>query len=213
MVELEYLSPRSDQCLPPSVECPVSDRPATRDFVRSGDGYMAPLSSLHAAAVRDLCLTGSSAGDAVPWSDVGLMDAVKEGDSIMTLRLMVSLLALFLASCTQRSQRVMDTPAARLVGHWITEESDDLYFAASNADGLGNFAHVHRNGTDRYQYKIVRQIPQVDRVIVQMLFPNGNKAIATCVIPKDGKILERTTEIYDMKTTTILRYVDGRQEP
>lgn len=128
--------------------------------------------------------------------------------------LLASIVAIFFASTSYGAERILGTPAERLIGHWSTESGDNLYYAKIRADGLGGYILVQPDGnTASHQYKIVSQIPTGERVIVQVLFSNGDKRNETYIIPKDGKELTATTELLGMKITLQLKYVGGKTEP
>jgi len=125
--------------------------------------------------------------------------------------LALALVALILTSCSQRD---MDSPADRLVGHWSTESGDDLYYSKVKTDGIGSYIPVGPDGnTARHKYKVVSQIPAGERVIVQLLFSNGDKRQEEYMLGKDGKELVSTTEILGTEITSKLKYVDGKIEP
>jgi hypothetical protein len=128
--------------------------------------------------------------------------------------LLLSLIALFFASPSSGGERILGTPAERLVGHWSTESGDNLYYAKIKSDGLGSYILVQPNGNIAiHRYKIISQISAGERIIVQLIFSGGNKRYATYMISKDGKELESTTEILGMKITLRLKYVDDKEKP
>ncbi len=133
--------------------------------------------------------------------------------------LVLALVALILTSCSQRNidspaQRTMDTPADRLVGHWSTKSGDSLYYSKVKTDGIGSYILVQTDGnTALHKYKVVSQIPAGERVIVQLLFSDGDKRDEQYIVGEDGKELVKTTEILGGTVTGKLKYVDGKIEP
>ncbi len=128
-----------------------------------------------------------------------------------TRMLLISLVTLFLVSCGQRD---MGTPAERLIGHWSTKSSDHLYYAKTTDDGLGSYILVQPDGnTARHQYKVVSQIPTGERIIVLLMFSDGDKRQEEYMISKDGRELEETTEIRGMEIKSKLTYVDNKTVP
>jgi len=125
--------------------------------------------------------------------------------------LLLSLVTLFLVSCGQRD---MGTPAERLIGHWSTKSGDHLYYAKAKDDGLGSYVLVQPDGnTSRHQYKVVSQIPTGERVFVILMFSDGDKRKEEYTISKDGRELEKTTEILGIEVKSKLTYVDNRTAP
>ena len=128
--------------------------------------------------------------------------------------LLLSLVALLFAASSYGVERALGTPAGRLVGHWSTKSGDNLYYAKIRADGFGSYVLVQSDGnTARHQYKLVSQIPNGKRVIVQLLFSDGDKRNETYLVEKDGKELTSTTDILAMKITSQLKYINGKTEP
>ena len=128
--------------------------------------------------------------------------------------LLLSLIALLIASSSFGGKRIFSTPAERLVGHWSTKPGDNLYYGKLKSDGFGSYILVQPDGnTALHQYKIVSQIPAGERVMVQLIFSDGDKRNATYIISKNGEELESTTEILGMKITTQQKYVDDKEKP
>jgi hypothetical protein len=128
--------------------------------------------------------------------------------------LLVSFVLLVCAGTSNGSERSLGTPAERLIGHWSTRVGDHLYYAKIRADGLGSYVLVQPDGnTARHQYKIVSQIPTGERVIVQLLFSDGDKRNETYLIAKDGQELTATTVFHAMTITSQLKYVDSKIKP
>lgn len=128
--------------------------------------------------------------------------------------LLLSLIALFFASPSSGGERILGTPAERLVGHWSTGAGDNLYYGKIKSDGLGSYILVQPDGnTALHQYKIISQIPLKERVIVQLIFSDGKTRIETYMISKDGKEHESTTEVHGMKITSQHKYVDDKEKP
>jgi hypothetical protein len=126
---------------------------------------------------------------------------------------LLSLLVIFFAASSSGGERILSTPAERLVGHWSIA-GDNLYYGKLKSDGLGSYIIVHPNGsTYVFPYRIISQIPAEERVTVQLILSSGETRNDTCVISKDGKKLESTTELVGMKITTQLKYVDDKEKP
>ena len=87
-----------------------------------------------------------------------------------------------MASCINRN---FDTPADRLVGHWATDVGDNLYYSKADKNGVGRYILVQDDGnTARHQYKIISQIPDGERIVVNLLFASGSQRAETLIISK-----------------------------
>ena len=128
-----------------------------------------------------------------------------------TALLVAAVSALALVSCAERT---LTTPADRLVGHWATAMEDHLYFSKADSEGMGRYTLVQFDGnTARHNYKIVSQIPDGDRVIVLLLFSDGDQRTDEFHVSQDGSTAQSTTVIFGAEITSELRYVDEKEEP
>jgi hypothetical protein len=112
------------------------------------------------------------------------------------------------------NERSSGTPVERLVGHWSTKAGDNLYYSKIKSDGFGSYVLVQPDGnTAFHQYKLVAQTPQGDRVIVQLIFSDGDTRTQTFIVSKDGEELESNTKVLDITITSHLNYVDNKENP
>ena len=130
------------------------------------------------------------------------------------------LIALFFAAnssggekLSSKGERILSTPADRLVGHWSNELEENYYYGKLT-DGFGRYIIVAPNGkTVFHQYKIISQSPEGEKIVVQLLFSNGDKREETYVISKDGKELKKTTIYRGIGVITLRYYVDDKEKP
>ena len=130
------------------------------------------------------------------------------------------LIALFFAGnssggekISSTDERILSTPADRLVGHW-SNELEENYFYGKLTDGFGSYIIATPNGeTVFHQYKIISQYPEREKIVVQLLFSNGDKREETYLIAKDGKELKKTTIYRGIGVITLRYYVDDKEKP
>lgn len=112
------------------------------------------------------------------------------------------------------NERNLGTPAERLIGHWSTESGDNLYYSKIKSDGIGNYILIQPDGNIAFhQYKLISQVPQGNRIIIQLIFSDGDTRTQTFIVSKDGKEIESNTKVLDMTVTSQLNYVDNKEQP
>jgi hypothetical protein len=128
--------------------------------------------------------------------------------------MVIAFIALFITSPSFSNERLMDTPADRLIGHWVTQTKGHLYISKLNTEGIGNYTMVQPDGSTEYhRYKIVSQIPNGEQVVLRILYSDNRTRDDVCTVSKDGKEFRQTIRASRLKATTSRFYVDSKTEP
>jgi len=109
--------------------------------------------------------------------------------------------------------RNLSTPADRLVGHWTNDLEENYYFGKP-ADGIGSYIIVPPDGKPLpYKYKVVTQDPAGEKIVVLLLFREGEAREETYLIAKDGKQFKKTSIYRGVEVISLRNYVDDREKP
>jgi hypothetical protein len=117
-------------------------------------------------------------------------------------------------------QRALGTPAERLVGHWTADGGAHYYYGSIGPSKRGTFIlrDVDKDPFRR-EYRLVKQDKGGLRVVVELLFGDGNTREETYLIAKDGTSMETSTVFVlpsisgGMRLKDHRTYVDEKTEP
>jgi len=124
----------------------------------------------------------------------------------------LALLALLLATGCG-FLRDTSTPAARLVGHWFTDQEDHLYFGRT-VNKLGSFVALRAGGDiETMTYELLEQDQEADTVTIKITLEDGSTETRVFRIPEDALFMrEQTEDVPDDQKTEYI-YIDYQTEP
>ncbi len=106
-------------------------------------------------------------------------------------------------------------PAQRLIGHWVTDVGDQLYYGPIDAaSGKGPYTLIQASGnTFRHAYRIEGRDPARQTIRATYLFADGDSAAVGFTMSADGKTLTSAQEITGMMIESEATRVDDRTAP
>ena len=121
------------------------------------------------------------------------------------------LAGIILSACAQRK---LYTPADRLVGHWVSDMNDNLYYSKVDTDSVGSYILYQTNGSKgHHQYKILNQVPEGEKLEIKYFFENGRTREEVFYLSKDGTELIQKYELFGLEIKSELDYVDNLTSP
>jgi len=112
-------------------------------------------------------------------------------------------------------KRDLTTPSLRLIGHWKSKVGDNLYYSAiDTSQGIGSYFLAQPNGNvAHYQYSIVGETSNGERVRVKLLNSDDWSRVETYYISKDGKRMIIETVLLGFEVSATLEYIDSKTTP
>jgi hypothetical protein len=111
--------------------------------------------------------------------------------------------------------RDLSSPARRLVGHWTDRAGDQVYFGLiPDGKSTGPYTLVQPDGnTAHHRYSIVSENPRATQVVVHFLFNEGSSRTDIYHVSARGDSAAEEVTLFGYTVTSVLWYVDGKQQP
>lgn len=137
-------------------------------------------------------------------------------------RLLPAILLASVAGCAQEAEErhaIAKLPSAQLVGHWVSDLGDHLYFAPiREGDESGRFTLVQASRPEHavtHRYEVLAEGPDDDSVQVRMWFVSGRTEARRYSMQAGGQRLTCNYISPSLHTEIEVSYsrVDDRVEP